>query len=121
MTAAERRRLLEMCHPRSAEELAGDVSSIEEHMAVLSLAAESDPTVDLQLADRMAAALRLLVEDRHRLTFEERRLLCGAIAYFAAAADGADDIRDLAGLEDDARIIRAVCSALGRGDIARKV
>ena len=121
MSAAERLRLLEMCRPRSAEELLGDLARIDEHLGTLHRIAGSDPTIDLPLAERIADALRLLVADRHRLTFEERRLLCGAISYFAMTADGSDDVRDLTGLDDDARIVRSVCAALGRSDIARTV
>ena len=119
MSAAERLHLLELCHPRSAEELTRDGDRIDAHVGALRKLAETDPTIDVALAGSIADALHALIEDRHRMTFEERRLLCGAIDYFATVGDTADDVGDLRGLDDDARIIRAVCSALGRGDIAR--
>ena len=75
--------------------------------------------MDLSLAQSIAAALLELIVAADRLTFEQRRLVAGAIEYFVETGDAADDFRGLSGLEDDARITRAVCAAVGRPELAR--
>ena len=116
---AERLRFFELCEPRSGEELAADLARVEAHLGALRRAAEADPTVDLESAARIAAALGELLAERHG--FEERRLIVGAIAYFVSRRDIADDLDDLGGIDDDARVVRAVCRALGREDLARRI
>jgi hypothetical protein len=63
--------------------------------------------------------LLALVADAARFDFYERRLLAGAVDYFALREDGADDVDHLRGFDDDARVVGAVCRALGREELVR--
>jgi hypothetical protein len=116
---AERLRFFELCEPRSQEELAADLGRAGAYVDALRRAAEGDPTVDIESAVRIAATLAELLAEQHG--FEERRLLAGAISYFVSRRDVADDLDDLGGIDDDARVVRAVCRALGREDLARRI
>ena len=42
----------------------------------------------------------------------------GAVEYFVLDGDSSDDVGDLFGLDDDARIVGAVCRLLDRHDPA---
>ncbi|NQV05157.1 hypothetical protein HQ535_01285 [bacterium] len=114
----ERLHFLELCEPRPVDDLAADRSRIAAYVRRVSRAAEADPTIDSDAAARVGLALEGLITDRHRLVFEERRLLAGAIEYFLLPGD---DNRDLYGLDDDARVVRTVCRALERPDLADTV
>lgn len=118
---AERIRFLELCEPRSADDLASDGDRVTEHVVRVERLAAGDPTIDAPTARRIGDALLSLIAAAHRLEHAERRLLTGAIAYFTLAADGADDFGDLSGIDDDARVVRAVCRALGRHDLAARI
>lgn len=115
----ERLRFLELCEARSGEELRAEAARVDAHLGALRDAAAHDPTVDLSTAERIATALAQLTRAEWR--FEERRLLAGAIAYFVLRDDSSDDLDDLRGIDDDARVVRAVCRALGREDLARQI
>lgn len=117
----ERLHFLELCEPRPVDDLAADRSRISAYVRRVSRAAQADPTIDSDAAARVGLALEGLISDRHRLVFEERRLLAGAIEYFLLPGDDSDDYRDLYGLDDDARVVRTVCRALERPDLAATI
>jgi hypothetical protein len=115
----ERLRFLELCSSRSAAELEADAARIEGYLHRLARAAADDPTVDVERAASIAAALLGLVADASRFDFYERRLLAGAVDYFVLREDGSDDVAHLRGFDDDARVVGAVCRALGREELTR--
>ena len=114
----DRAQFLDLCEARDAQSLRHDAARIRAHLGTIELFAADDPLVDVALARGVAATLLELVLLADRLNFEERRLLAGAIEYFVQTGDADDDYRALRGLEDDARITRAVCRALGRPELA---
>jgi hypothetical protein len=113
----DRARFLSMCEARDSATLRRDATRIRDHLDTIERFAAEDPLVDLALARGIATALLELILTADRLRFEERRLLAGAIEYFIATGDATDDYRALRGLDDDARIVRATCTALGRQDL----
>lgn len=115
----ERLRFLELCSSRSAADLVADAARIEGYLYRLGRAAADDPTIDHERAAAIAAALLVLVADAAGFGFYERRLLAGAVDYFVLREDGSDDVVHLRGLDDDARVVRAVCRALGREELVR--
>jgi hypothetical protein len=119
LPSGERLRFFDLCEARSREELHADVARIEAHLGALRSAAAHDPTVDLSTAEQIATALARLIRSDWR--FEERRLLAGAVSYFVLRDDSSDDLDDLRGIDDDARVVRAVCRALGRDDLAQQI
>lgn len=115
---AERLHFLDLCRGLSADELRAQRARILDHLNVIDIGARTDASLDTGLAQRIGGALKGLIDDATDWTFEQRRLLAGAIEYFVAVDDTADDYRALGGLEDDARVISAVCRALGRPEAA---
>ena len=67
---------------------------------------------------RIAEVLVALLGHADRWSFLERRVLAGAVEYFVQADDDDRDFASDHGLEDDARVVAAVCEALGRPDLA---
>jgi len=118
LSESDRARFLALCEARDAKGLREDATRIREHLDTIEHFAAEDALVDLRLARGLAAALLELIVVVDELSFEQRRLLAGAVEYFIETGDASDDYRAISGLEDDARIVRAVCTALGRPDIA---
>jgi hypothetical protein len=114
----DRDRFLGLCEARDPQTLRSDATRIRSHLGTIELYGAEDSLVDIALARSIAASLLELVLVADRLDFEERRLLAGAIEYFVQTGDAANDYRGLLGLDDDARITKAVCRALGRPDLA---
>lgn len=118
LSDSDRSRFLDLCEARDPNQLRADAARISDHLDTITIHAGDDPLVDLELGRRIAASLLELIRDVDDLSFEQRRLLAGAVEYFIQPGDTADDYHALLGLEDDARIVRAVCNALGRDDLA---
>lgn len=114
----ERLRFLELCRARPASQLHEDAARVEAHLRVIEVGARTSPILNVELARSIAGALTALISDADNYTFQERRLLSGAIEYFVAKGDFADDYDEPSGLEDDARVTRAVCRFLDRADLA---
>jgi len=114
----ERLRFLELCRARPAEQLRADAARVEAHLRVIELGARTSPVLNLELAQSIAGALISLIANADHYTFQERRLLSGAIEYFVAKGDLTDDYAEPSGLDDDARVTRAVCRFLDRADLA---
>lgn len=118
LSVDERLGFLELCEARSVEELLADRERIEAHRRVIERAVESGSALEGDLADRVADVLGTLLGDADRWSFLERRLLAGAVEYFVWSDDDDGDFASDHGLEDDARVVAAVCDALGRPDLA---
>ncbi len=117
----ERLGFLELCEARSAEELLADRDRVEAHRRSIESAVGSGADIEGELADRIAHALGFLLTDAARWSFVERRVLAGAVEYFIQSDDADGDLRSDHGLEDDARVVAAVCDALDRNDLATRL
>ena len=121
LSVDERLGFLELCEARSAEELLADRDRVEAHRRSIESAVESGADIEGELADRIARALGSLLTNAPRWSFVERRVLAGAVEYFIQSDDADGDLRSDHGLEDDARVVAAVCDALGRNDLATRL
>jgi hypothetical protein len=84
--------------------------------------------VDLELAERLAATCKRLLEVGvrprsdplliPRTSSSEERLILAAIRYFVLTLDAEDDLLTPGGLQDDAQVLDAVLRHLGRTDLA---
>ena len=119
LSDADRARFLALCEARDAATLRLDAPRVRAHLDMIERFAVEDPLVDVRLARNITASLLEMILVADRLSFEQRRLVAGAIEYFVETGDAADDYRALSGLDDDARIVRAVCTAVGRSDLVR--
>ncbi|NND04701.1 MAG: hypothetical protein HKN91_18165 [Acidimicrobiia bacterium] len=117
LSPLERVRFLNLCEARSVDMLAEDVDRVEGHLSLLEAAAAVNNLVDADLAQSVAGTLLALLADRNRLSFEERRLLAGAVEYFVMTGDSDNDMASPVGLVDDAKVTNATAEALGRPDL----
>lgn len=117
LSPLERVRFLNLCEARSAEMLAEDVDRVEGHLSLMQAAFAINNLIDVDLAEAVAMTLKALLADRDRLSFEERRLLAGAVEYFVLTGDNDNDMSSPVGLVDDAKVTNATAEALGRPDL----
>ena len=117
LSPLERVRFLNLCEARSAEMLAEDVDRVEGHLSLMQAAFAVNNLIDVDLAEAVAMTLMALLADRDRLSFEERRLLAGAVEYFVLTGDNDNDMASPVGLVDDAKVTNATAEALGRPDL----
>ncbi len=101
--------------------LAEDVDRVEGHLSLMQAAFAINNLVDVALGEAVATTLLALLADRNRLSFEERRLLAGAIEYFVLTGDTDNDLASPVGLVDDAKVTNATAEALGRPDLVISV
>ena len=100
--------------PGDVEELLTRVGS---HAAETHSAATKSEAVDLSLSLRIAGRLRTVLEAWESFTPPQRAAIEAAIAYYALNEDGHSDLHTLAGFEDDAAVVNAVLTYIGRSDL----
>ena len=76
---------------------------------------ESDHSLQIDLANRMAAVLNLLL--REETDPEHKPLIVGAIRYFVLEFDDQPDTASEDGLLDDLAVMNAVLKVIGRDDL----
>lgn len=118
LSVDERLGFLELCEARSVEALQADRDRVEAHRRAIETAVEDGTALEGDLADRVAEVLVTLLGSADNWSFLERRVLAGAVEYFVQTDDGDSDFASAHGFEDDARVVAAVCEALGRPDLA---
>ena len=118
LSVDERLGFLELCEARSVDELLADRERVEAHRRTIEAAVEDGTALEGELANRLATALTALLANAAAWSFVERRVLAGAVEYFVQTEDDDSDFASDHGLEDDARVVAAVCEALGRPDLA---
>jgi uncharacterized membrane protein YkvA (DUF1232 family) len=121
LSPEERLDFLGMCEARSAEDLVADRRRVAGHLRAMERGADEGATFDLGRARLIAATLDALLKGAPSVSFEQRRLLAGAVEYFVTTDDLIDDYGNAHGLDDDARVVAAVCHALDRPDLALRL
>ena len=114
----ERLGFLELCEARTVADLRADRDRVRAHQRVIETAVENGTALETDLADRIADVLVALLDDADHFSFVQRRVLAGAVEYFIQTDDAAGDFASDHGLADDARVVIAVCDALGRQELA---
>ena len=92
-------------------------SKVQEHLQAARAAAQNGAPVDLERAERVAAACLALLADRG-LREPQERLVQGVCRYFASSDDEEDDFTSMVGLEDDVQVVNYVAAQLHRPDLA---
>jgi len=116
----ERDQFVGLCVTTTCEELNAQLPRIQGYLAEIEAAWKLDESTDVDTARKIAAALEDLIKTDcadPSLTNEGRALLRGAIEYFLLTVDNQDDITDLLGFDDDARVVNAVSDVLERPDL----
>jgi hypothetical protein len=121
LSVEERLGFLDLCEARSADDLLADRTRVRSHLRVIEAAVESGSALEGDLAEPIATTLITLLDDANELSFVQRRVLAGAVEYFLQTDDTDADFGSDHGLADDARVVAAVCEALGRSDLALAV
>lgn len=117
LSVEERLGFLDLCEGRSVADLFADRTRVKAHLRVINTAVENGSALEGELAEPIAATLVTLLDDAESLTFVQRRVLAGAVEYFLQTDDTDKDFGSDHGLADDARVVAAVCDALGRDDL----
>jgi uncharacterized membrane protein YkvA (DUF1232 family) len=118
LSVEERLGFLDLCEGRGPQQLLDDRDRVRSHLRVIENAVENGVALADHRAEEIAAALIALLDDAERYSFLQRRVLAGAVEYFVQVADADGDFVSSHGLDDDARVVVAVCEALGRSDLA---
>lgn len=121
LSVEERLGFLELCEARSVPDLLADRDRVWSHLGVIEKAIEEGNALQGDLARPIAEILVHLLETAAERTFVERRVLAGAVEYFLHNDDIDSDFASDHGLADDARVVRAVCDALGRDDLVTRL
>ena len=121
LSPLERVRFLNLCEARSAEMLGDDVDRVEGHVSLLEAAFAVNNLVDVDLGRAVGRTLLALLAKRNRLSYEERRLLAGAVEYFVLTGDSDNDLASPVGMVDDAKVTNATAEALGRPDLVIRI
>ncbi len=121
LSPEERLDFLGMCEARSVEDLGADRRRVAGHLRAMEQGARDGVRFDVERARLVAATIDDLLKSAHSLSFEQRRLLAGAVEYFVTTDDVIDDYGVVHGLDDDARVVAAVCHALDRPDLALRL
>ena len=98
-----------------------DRDRVEGYRRTIEAAVENGTALEGELADRISGVLVTLLGSAEQWSFVQRRVLAGAVEYFLQTDDDDSDFASDHGLEDDARVVAAVCEALGRPDLAELV
>lgn len=118
LSVEERLGFLDLCEGRAARDLLDDRDRVRSHVRVIETAVENGAILEDVRAERVATALIALLDDAAAYSFVQRRVLAGAVEYFIQTDDVDGDFASSHGLADDARVVAAVCEALGRPDLA---
>ena len=118
LSVEERLGFLELCEARAVEDLLADRDRVNSHRRVIATAVENGVALESDLADQIANILVRLLDDAEHWSFVQRRVLAGAVEYFIQTDDSERDFASDHGLADDARVVIAVCDALGRQDLS---
>lgn len=87
---------------------------VEDHLALVRLAAANDPFVDLDQAERVTAGCRALLDRWPHLDPAARALIQAACLYFADSRDHEDDLASIVGFDDDLEVLHHVMEILRR-------
>lgn len=117
LSVEERLGFLDLCEGRGAQELLEDRDRVRSHLRVIETAVENGVALEDEQAHRIAAALIALLDEAESYSFVQRRVLAGAVEYFIQTDDVDRDFASSHGLADDARVVVAVCEALGRPEL----
>jgi len=73
--------------------------------------------IDIELVDRMVAALNKLLTDFNRFDDAEKMVISAAIRYFLDSEDAQLDFSDRFGFDDDLAVLNAALLAIGKEDM----
>lgn len=95
------------------------VEALDRYLATVRGACADHPSVDLPLAEKIAARLReLLAYDAHARPELHQQWIQAAARYFFLSDDASHDWESPEGFRDDAEVVSAVARATGQPELA---
>jgi uncharacterized membrane protein YkvA (DUF1232 family) len=111
-------RLVAGARTTSPEELRWLSVRVVAHLDQIEATAHDRAQVDVDTARQVAASLIALIDGGGAaLDADGRALVHGAVEYFVLDRDSSSDTDDGLGFDDDARVLNAVLTAVGRADL----
>ena len=92
--------------------------SVDRYLETIIEAARTRNHLDTELASAIATSCHGLIDELPNASAEDRRRIVAAVEYFLLPRDGEDDLAYVDGLDDDAMVVTAVASALGRSELS---
>jgi hypothetical protein len=108
----EQDRFRRLCLPTSVEDMAGLPEVVKLHLSQIT--DQANPNADLETAEKISQSLLGLLTSGEEFGADERALIRGAVEYFLMADDAADDLDDVLGFDDDARVVNSVLDRINR-------
>jgi uncharacterized membrane protein YkvA (DUF1232 family) len=107
---------------RHVQELDGATASyladeLDVYLQKVGLESRHNQAIDLELVQRMVAALKKLLEGFRSFTDAERMVISAAVRYFLDENDARQDFSDRFGFDDDLAVLNAALLAIGREDM----
>jgi uncharacterized membrane protein YkvA (DUF1232 family) len=87
---------------------------VNDYVATLQNKSKTNEMVDLTLAKSIAASLLDLIEKQEG---DELSHVQAAVHFFVENRDYIPDLESIAGFDDDAQVLNAVCEHLNRNDL----
>lgn len=106
----EARRVFESLLALELQPLSTLESQVDRHLADLEDAHGRNEFLDLATARELARMAHRLLALHESAGETDQRLIQAAVLYFVLDRDASPDSRSLLGLEDDARVLRAVAA-----------
>lgn len=114
----EQDRFRALCTTTELADLPGLRLRVITYLATVENVSPSRPgLVDVDTARRVAGVLSAILDDPNELSAEGRALVRGAVEYFVLDEDDLNDLTDLIGFDDDARVLNSVVRAINRNDL----
>ena len=111
----EQRRFRRLCIDTSPAELVQLVEVVELHLDLVNENAEAQ--TDLETAELVAEAIQKVLAFSAEFDERERAMVRGAVEYFVLNDVASDDLTDVLGFDDDARVLNSVLDRIGRPDL----
>jgi uncharacterized membrane protein YkvA (DUF1232 family) len=87
------------------------------HCDMIRVELRRNEFLDIDLAQRLADAILLLLNDYATYSEEHQLLIAGAARYFIHAEDADPDVTSILGFDDDVAVLNYVLALIGRQEL----
>ncbi|MGI9596252.1 MAG: hypothetical protein ACR2QK_08835 [Acidimicrobiales bacterium] len=112
----EQRRFRRLCIATSPEDLTQLATVIELHID--HIRTNAGQATDVETAEMIAESLTKLVDSGIEFEDDARAQIRGAVEYFLLTDDAEDDLDNVLGFDDDARVVNTVLDRIGHPEYA---
>jgi hypothetical protein len=105
-----------LCEALPATQVDDMKAEVSEGLEKLRTRSKSNNRIDLATAEKLAQICNAMLESYENFNEDDRKLVVGAIRYFAIIDDPLPDTTFASGMEDDVRVMNHVLERLGMED-----